>query len=227
MNTANWRQFDVLLLGACLALLALGVTLIYSGSLVRYGGDEPLLSGPVARQIGYAVVGFIVMLAIARIDYRVWSSLSPALYAAVLGGLLIVLVVGDSAFGSRRWITIFGVQLQPSEPAKLITIMLLARILSNDGGRSLSGRTILLTLGVAAVPATLVFVEPDLGTAVVFFAIWLGIVYVGGARLKHLLLLASAAIVALPFAAIVLLRGYQLDRLRNFFDPSSDPLGTG
>lgn len=227
MKTANWRQFDFLLLGACLALLGLGLTLIYSGSLAGFGGDEPIIGGPVSRQLVYAIGGLGFMFVLARIDYRSWSALSPLLYIGALFGLLVVLVIGDSAFGSRRWISFAGVQLQPSEPAKLITIMLLARILADDGGRFLSGRTFLLTLAVAAAPALLVFVEPDLGTSVVFIAVWIGMVFVAGAQIKHLLLLFSAGLVALPFAMLGLLRGYQMERLRIFLDPSSDPLGTG
>jgi rod shape determining protein RodA len=227
MKTVSWRHFDFILLGGCLALLGLGLTLIYSGSLASFGGDEPILGGPVSRQVAYALLGMTLMVVLARIDYRSWSAFSPLLYLAVLFGLLVVLVIGDSAFGSRRWISFAGVQLQPSEPGKLVTIILLARILSEDGGRYLSGRTFMLTLAVAAVPALFVFAEPDLGTSVVFIAVWFGMVFVAGAQTKHLLLLFSAGIVALPFAMLGLLRGYQMERLRIFLDPSCDPLGTG
>src|SRR5437763_1577203 len=126
MNTASWRQFDFLLFAAALALLALGMTLIYSGSLHEYGGAAATLGGPVARQLGYAAIGGVVMVALARWDYRGWFALAPGLYGAVLLGLLVVLVIGDSTYGSRRWVSVAGIQLQPSEPAKLITILLLA-----------------------------------------------------------------------------------------------------
>ena len=227
MSTANWRQFDVLLLGVSLALLTLGLALIYSGSLVRYGGAEPILSGPVGRQLAYAALGLALMVVVARLDYRNWSALSPALFALAALTLLVVLVLGQSIFGSRRWITILGVQLQPSEPAKLITILLLARLLTAEGGRRLPGRAFLLTLGITAIPAGLVFLEPDLGTAVVFGAIWFGMVFVAGARPRHLLLVVCAGLAALPFAMLVALQGYQRERLAIFLDPSRDPLGTG
>ena len=226
MNTASWRQFDVVLFGACLVLVALGLTLIYSGSLATWGASDAL-AGPVARQLGYAAIGVILMVAIARVDYRSWSSLAPTLYVVALLCLVLVLAIGGSAYGSRRWIVIAGVQLQPSEPAKLITILLLARLLSAHGGQFVPGRLFLLTLVAATVPAFLVFVEPDLGTSVVFLAIWFGMVYMAGARAKHLLLLISAGVIALPFLMLVALRGYQVDRLKVFLDPGSDPLGTG
>jgi rod shape determining protein RodA len=227
MNTARWRQFDWVLLLTSLALVALGITLIYSGSLARYSGDEPLLSGPVVRQLIYASVGLGLMFVLARIDYRGWSAFAPALYAAAVLALIVVLFIGNAEFGSRRWFSVAGVQLQPSEPAKLILIVLLARLLSADAGRYLSGRTFLKTLGLALAPAALVFSEPDLGTAVVFVAIWFGMVFMAGARPRHLILLISGGLVALPFAMLAMLHGYQRERLAVFLDPSRDPLGTG
>lgn len=227
MNTANWRQFDVLLLAASLALLGLGLLLIYSGSLAQFGGDEPILGGPVGRQVLYGVAGLGLMVVLARIDYRNWSSLAPLFYLLALVALVAVLALGSSAYGSRRWFVVGPLTLQPSEPAKLITILLLARLLTAESGRWISGRTFLLTLVATALPALLVFVEPDLGTAVVFAAIWFGMVFVAGARPRHLLLLVSGALVTLPFLLLVALRGYQRERLAIFLDPSRDPLGTG
>src|SRR5215208_361661 len=227
MNTASWRHFDILLFGAALALLALGMTLIYSGSLHAYGGSTPALSGPVARQLGYAAIGIVLMIVLARMDYRGWFALAPGLYGAILLALLVVLVIGDSTYGSRRWMSFAGVQFQPSEPAKLICILFLARLLPQEGGPFVAGRTFLTSLAVAAAPAALVFVEPDLGTSLVFLAVWFGMVYMAGAQGKHLFLLVASGLVALPFAMLVTLRGYQLERIKVFLDPSRDPLGTG
>jgi len=227
MNTASWRHFDILLFGAALALLALGMTLIYSGSLHAYGGSTPALSGPVARQLGYAAIGIVLMIVLARMDYRGWFALAPGLYGAILLALLVVLVIGDSTYGSRRWMSFAGVQFQPSEPAKLICILFLARLLTQEGGPFVAGRTFLTSLAVAAAPAALVFVEPDLGTSLVFLAVWFGMVYMAGAQGKHLFLLVASGLVALPFAMLVTLRGYQLERIKVFLDPSRDPLGTG
>jgi rod shape determining protein RodA len=200
---------------------------IYSGSLISWGSPSAALGGPVARQLVYAAIGIGLMVLVARWDYRGWSALSPALYAGALILLIVVLAIGGPVFGSRRWISIAVVQFQPSEPAKLITIMLLARMLAAEGGRRLPGMTFLRSLVIAGVPAVLVFVEPDLGTSVVFIAAWFGMVYMAGAQLKHLALLIGAGLVALPFAMLALLRGYQLERIKVFLDPSRDPLGTG
>lgn len=216
-----------MLVGACLALLALGLALIYSGSLERYAGSEPLLSGPVVKQIIYAAIGLALMLALARVDYRGWRAYAPLLYGISLFALVVVLVIGGAAFGSRRWITFAGTQLQPSEPAKLITILLLARMLTAGNGVFLSGRVFLKTLLVAVVPAAVIFLEPDLGTACVFIAIWFGMVFMAGARPRHLMLLIGAGAVALPFVMLVGLHGYQRERVAIFLDPGRDPLGTG
>jgi rod shape determining protein RodA len=227
MKTLNWRQFDFVLLLACLALIGLGVTLIYSGSLGRYNGDEPLLSEPVVKQLIFAAVGLVVMVAVARFDYRALSPIAPALYALTLVGLVVVLAIADPIFGSRRWVEAFGIQFQPSEPGKLAAIVLLARVFSATAGRSLPGRTLLITLALAALPALLVFVEPDLGTAIVFGTIWLGMAFVAGARPRHLLLLVGSAVVLFPFLLLVALHGYQRERIAVFLDPSRDPLGSG
>src|SRR5712692_8111915 len=126
------------------------------------------------------------MAAVARLDYRNWSGWSTPLYAVSILALLFVLAVGESAFGSRRWILIAGTPIQPSELAKLVTIVLLARYLADNEHRMNNPTVLLGSLGIAIVPVLLVFVEPDLGTAVVFVAIWLGMVFIAGARLRHL-----------------------------------------
>src|SRR5690349_3261279 len=100
----------------------MGMMLIYSGSLARFGSSEVVLRGPIAKQVVFLVIGLVLMVLLARIDYRAWAPLSPALYVVSLVGLAFVLGFGSSEFGSKRWITLAGFQLQPSEPAKLITI---------------------------------------------------------------------------------------------------------
>src|SRR5262249_46227404 len=94
-------------------------------------------------------------------------------------------------------------------------------------GKGLPGRAFLLSLGAAVVPALLVYREPDLGTAIVFMAVWLGMVYIGGARGRQLGVVAGAPLVALPFVMLVAVHSYQKERLAIFFNPDRDPLGTG
>ena len=220
------RVYDPWLIVVSVVLTVFGITLIYSGSYSRLGGAETVLRGPVGKQVLFLAAGLVLMTVFARLDYRGWSTVAFPAYAGALAMLVIVMVIGSSEYGSRRWITIAGFDMQPSEPAKLATILLLAKLLSG-GGVALPGRVFLLSLVVAAGPALLVFKQPDLGTAIVFMTVWLGMVYIAGASGKQLGLLTGVGLVALPFVLLVAVHGYQKDRLAIFFNPDRDPLGTG
>lgn len=227
IRSRTWRSFDYLMLATALALVGYGLALIYSGSLSTYRNSAEILSHPIAKQVAFALVGVTLMIGLTRLDYRNWSNWTPPLYIVSVLALAVVLVLGQSVFGSRRWILIAGTPLQPSELAKLVTIVLLARYLSENEHRMQSLRPLLISLVMALIPALLVFVEPDLGTAVVFIAVWLGMVFMAGVRTRHLLALLGALLVAFPFLMLVGLNGYQRERLAIFVDPSRDPYGTG
>jgi len=221
------RRFDFPLLLACLALVGYGLALIYSGSLARYGSGHAALTHVVVKQAGFALAGLLLMALLTQIDYRTLSSLAPILYGVTILALILVLVIGRKEFGSRRWFPTPGLQLQPSELAKLVTIIFLAKYLADDRKRIRTARGFLTSGAIAAAPAGLVFIEPDLGTAIVFLAVWLGMIYVAGARLRHLLTLVGACVAAVPFMVLIGLSGYQKDRFQSFIDPAKDPLGAG
>jgi rod shape determining protein RodA len=222
------RDFDPVLLLAAIGLVTLGILLIYSGSLSQFGRPTASnLSHPVVRQAVFAVIGLALALLFARIDYRVLGSLSYVLYAASIAALAIVIVAGEATHGSRRWIDIGGTPVQPSEIAKLVVVLTLAKYLWDHQETIGTLRVLLTSLAIAAVPAALVFAQPDLGSALIFAAIWLGMVTVAGARWKHLLWLLGAALVAIPFAFIALVSNYQRERIALWLDPERDPLGAG
>jgi len=222
------RDFDPVLILAALGLVALGTMLIYSGSLNRFG--EPAatdLSHPVVRQAAYAGAGLLLALAVARIDYRSVGALSLGLYLASLAALVFVLVAGDETYGSRRWIDVGGTQVQPSEIAKLAVIIALAKYLADHQEMIRTLRVFLTSLAMAAVPAVLVFMEPDLGSALIFAAIWLGMVTVAGAKWRHLGALLGVFLIAVPFVFLFLVSDYQRERIELWLNPESDPLGKG
>ena len=222
------RDFDPILLLAALGLVTLGTLLIYSGSLNRFGPPGAFdLSHPVVRQATFAGIGVVLALLLARIDYRLLGTLSIGLYIAALAALAFLLIAGEATYGSRRWIEIGGTQVQPSEIAKLIIIIVLAKYLSDRHEAIGTLRVFLTSLAIVAVPTALVFAEPDLGSAVIFLASWLGMVLVAGARWRHLLGLLGVGIVAVPFAFLGLVTDYQRERIALWLDPESDPLGAG
>ncbi len=221
------RHFDYALVLLAAALVAYGALLIYSASLTAYPDGIAGLSHPVAKQTMFALFGLAVMATIAWMDYRLFGQLAPALYALAILVLLAALFLGESAFGSRRWITIAGTQVQASEVAKLLTIVALARYLADRQLQITRVRVFLTSLALTALPAGLVMAEPDMGTAIIFGAVWVGMVLVAGARVQHVLMLGGFLLAAIPFATLAVLGDYQRERIALFFNPNSDPLGGG
>lgn len=220
------RHFDYLLLIFAAALVAYGSLLIYSAHLSAYPGGVDL-GHPLTKQLMFALVGVAITLAVAWLDYRIFGQMAVGLYAVAVVMLVAVLFIGDSAYGSRRWFTFAGQQVQASEVAKLFVIVALARYLADRQTRIQEIQVFLISLVLAAIPAALVLAEPDMGTAMVFGAVWVGMVLMAGVPPRHVLVLFGLAVSLIPFAMLVVLGEYQRERIRLFFDPSSDPLGGG
>ncbi len=229
MNLRNTptREFDYVLLLASVLLTTYGAMLIYSGSLTVYGSPAAALSHPVSRQVAFAAAGLVAMLAMSRIDYRLFGPLSLTLYVLSVAGLVFVLVAGGSAYGSRRWIQLGGTQVQPSEVAKVVTVIMLAKFFSDNEERMRSLRVFVTSIAIAALPAVLVLLEPDLGSAIVFLVIWFGMALIAGVRRLHMASLLAILTLLAPIALFALAHGYQKQRIDVWRDPGKDPLGTG
>jgi rod shape determining protein RodA len=225
--TQQLRRLDYLLIAVAILLAAYGIMLIHSAALTNYDGPAISWSNPVTKQVFFAIAGVLLMLGIARIDYRRILAFKWPLYFLSLFLLLAVLVVGVEINGSTRWFQVGGILVQPSEAAKLATILVVAKFLEERGGEIQRLPVLLMSLAIAAVPAFLVFIEPDLGTAIVFGCAWLVMVVTAGARWFHLGLLAASLVVIIPFASLTLVTDYQAERVALFVDPERDPLGSG
>jgi rod shape determining protein RodA len=220
------RHFDFLLIAPAVALVAYGIVLIYSASLPSYP-EGVTLGHPIVKQILFAVLGLGVMAAAAWFDYRTFGQAAVGLYIVALGLLALVLVIGEPVYGSTRWFTIAGQQVQPSEIAKLLTIIVLARFLADRQNQIRDVRVFATSLAIAAPPALLVLIEPDMGTAMVFGAIWIGMTLMAGVPVRYVVVLIGLVVAFVPFAMLALLSDYQRDRITNWIDPGSDPLGGG
>ena len=227
----SWRDprpFDFVLLFTALALTAYGLLLIYSGSLTASGNQvADILAGPAGRQLAFALVGICFCLFVSRLDYRFLAQGSAGLYFGLIAALTFVLLFGESEFGSRRWIDVGGTRVQPSEIGKLIVILALAKYLSDNSERVKDLPIFLTSLAIAALPALLVFAEPDLGSASIFLFVWLGMVIMAGADMRHVLGTIGMILAIAPFALIIIVTEYQRDRVRLFLDPAADALGAG
>jgi rod shape determining protein RodA len=220
------RHFDIPLMLLAGALVAYGAVLIYSASLNAYP-EGVTLGHPMVRHVLFAITGVGIALGVAWLDYRIFGQAAPGLYVLAVLLLAAVLFVGDSEFGSTRWFNVAGQQIQASEVAKLLTIIALARFLADRQARMHEVKVFLLSLGLAALPAALVLAEPDMGTAAVFGAIWLGMVMVAGAPPRFGLVMIGLMVALIPFATLAVLGDYQLERFELWINPNSDPLGGG
>jgi len=226
VDRRSLRHIDILLVIPAIALVVYGGLLIYSASLPNY--PDGLSPGhPVVKQAAFAILGLGVMAAAAWVDYRAFGQAAVALYLVGIGLLVLVLAVGEPVYGSRRWFTLAGQQVQASEIAKLLTIIALARFLADRQKQIQDLRVFLLSLAIALPPAMLVLIEPDMGTALVFGAIWVGMILVAGAPVRYVGVLIGLVVAMLPFALLLVLGEYQRERLVNWIDPNSDPLGGG
>ncbi len=221
-----WRKIDGTLLLSLLALALMGILII--GSATHANMED--FSGRfdfVARQGIFFLIGLVGTALFQKLDYRILYRWTWPLYLFNLGMLAAVRVFGTSALGAQRWIQLGPVTVQPSEFAKVIMIIVLARVLADHKGGFNTWKSLLPVAAWMLPPFLLVFIQPDLGTSLVFAAICFGMLYVSGLRMKLVrqALLAFAA--AFPFVWGFLLHDYQKTRIMVLFDPNVDPFGSG
>jgi len=216
------RHVDPLLLLAALVLVVIGLFAIYSATHQSLESVDADPARYLKRQVTFVALGAIVVMAAASFDYRFLKVYAGLIYASSIVLLLLVRTpLGSTVKGSQRWFELFGFQLAPSEVAKLALIAMLAAFLSEIRGE-IRLQDVFRASGLAAIPAFLVFLQPDLGTSIVFAAILFGVLVVAGARPRYLLALALAAVVLISAGFQVgLVREYQLVRLRAFLDPAT------
>ncbi|MGI5207936.1 rod shape-determining protein RodA [Spirillospora sp. CA-108201] len=226
------RRLDLPMLLAVLALSAVGALLVRSATfhLLTEQGKDP--EGFLKRHILNLIIGFLLGGLVTVLDYRLLRAYVPILYGLACVGLLAVLTpLGSTINGSHSWIVIGGgFQVQPSEFAKVGLVVLLAMILGEprDGEIGPGRRDVLLALVLAGVPGLLIMLQPDLGTALVFIAVVLGMLAISGAQKRWLVGLVGGGVAA--GAAVFffgLLKAYQIARFTAFLNPEADPRGAG
>lgn len=222
------RHLDPVLLASAAALAVVGLLMVYSStrtSLNALGLDPGVY---VKKQAAFLAIGAVAVLLMAAFDYRFLKVYAGIIYVVSLALLVLVRTpLGSTVRGSQRWFGLFGFQFAPSEVAKLAVIIMLATLLSELRSRELSLSDVYRATGIAALPALLVFIQPDLGTAIVIATILVGVLIVAGARARQLGVLALMAVVLILGAfQLGLVRDYQIARLTGFFDPQNDPQRT-
>ncbi|HIF66557.1 MAG TPA: rod shape-determining protein RodA [Acidimicrobiia bacterium] len=227
------RYADYSLGLVAVVLSAIGVALNYSSTwrILEFNGQDPATFAK--RQVLFVVIGIVVMLAAAFLDYRLYRDFANSAYLVVMLALVGVLFFGVERNGARAWYELPGqtFQIQPAEFAKVAVIVALAAFVANQGGHlrlvTLSNAYLML-----AVPLGLIYLQPDLGTMLVFVAIGMGVLLVAGAQLKHIFVTSLIGVVVVVamfnsdnLGGPALLRQTQEQRLTAFLDPGFDLLG--
>jgi rod shape determining protein RodA len=225
-------RLDWVLVGVSGIVLVIGTLLVWSATAsndVLTGGDS---TAYLHKHLVNIMIGLVLAAAVMATDHRWVRIVTPLVYVASIIGLLLVLVMGSTINGSRSWLMLGGLSVQPAEFAKLAVVigmaMLIAERTENSRARSVGLKDVVLMLAIAGVPAALIMLQPDLGTMLVLSATVFGVLAVAGVPRRWLVALFTAG-VAVATVAVVggLLKQYQINRFMAFTDPALDPRGAG
>ncbi len=210
--------------------------LIFSVALICLGGILNLYSAVsfsrekelYLTQIYWFAFGTVMAVVVATIDYRTFEKYAYILYAFGIVLLFLVLVFGREVNGSRRWLELFGFRLQPSELMKLFVLLAIGKYISSQPAKESNPLVDVVVLGLLTfLPMILIMKEPDLGTGLIFFILFLSILFLYRLKLTSMLMSIVLLSLAVPFSWTYLLRDYQRQRILSFLNPESDVLGTG
>lgn len=218
-----WRHVDASLVAGVIAIAGLGVLMVYSSTRARLEADGVDPAFYLKRQAVFFVVGIAVMVAVTLKDYRVFRDSAQLIYVATVALLIGVLTpLGSYNKGQQASFELGPFQLQPSEFGKVAIIVAVAAYASAHRGE-LSLRALGGVLLLVGVPMALIYLQPDLGTSLVFLAILFGMLMVAGARGRHLVVLVLLGVLAVvAVIQLGVLKDYQRDRLGAFLDPNAD-----
>ena len=220
------KGIDPLIVGITLALSLGGLVMVFSASGVMAENKFTNATYYLQRQIVWMLLGFSVLLIGSFIDYRQWKQWIPMVVGGCVVGLLLVLAVGPQINGARRWLALGFFSIQPTEMAKLAVVLYLAAFLSNPQRRVTDWqRGFLPPVAMVGIICGLIVVEPDLGSTVVISLVFVGMMYLAGARVRHLAYLGGPMIVGV--CALIWMSPERWERMTTFMNPFADRQGAG
>ena len=223
---------DWTLVLASLALVALGTLLVWSATAPRdalTGGDP---TAYLKKQLVNVAIGVVLMVLVMATDHRWVRIVAPLVYVASVVGLVLVLAMGSTVNGSRSWLMVGGMSIQPSEFAKLAVVigmaLLVAERAEGSWRRQVGTVDVVGMLAIAGLPAVLILLQPDLGTMLVLTATVFGVLATSGAPRRWLAGLGLVGVAAATVGVMAgVLKDYQIDRFMAFTNPALDPRGAG
>lgn len=216
-------HFDFGLLALTAAIAGAGIATIISATY----SNGAILSPSALRQLIWALLGLVAMTGMVFFDYKQLERYAYFIYAGAIGLLLLVPIAGSIGGGSRRWLSLGPVSIQPSEVMKLALVIALARLLSTRAsGQPMTLRSMIPVALLVGPPGILILLQPDLGTALLLGFVALSLVLLAGLRLRWLVIAVALVAPVLP-PIWGHLKPYQQKRILTFIDPQADPLGAG
>lgn len=222
----RWRDFDVMLFLTMVVLMIFGAVTIWSA----VGLPDPTTFNIGTQQFIFGIVGIVMMLIVASLDYRYFESLAWIVYVLGILGLLSVLSplgVALEGTGARNWIDLGFTTIQPSEFTKLTTIIALCAFVSSRGEAMKEFGNFVIAGMIVAIPTVMVLLGPDLGQAMVYIAFWGASLLVAQTRKLYLWSVILLLPIAIAFAWRFVLQGYQKERLICSFNPEQYALTCG
>lgn len=220
IDQTQFRNIDWILIGLLILNTLVGVAVIYSSSQHLPGNYH-------LKQLLWMVVSLIAMIAFLYIDYNILVTYSLYFYAMCLAILALILVFGRLIAGTKSWIRLEFIQIQPSEITKIALILILAKLFSDFKARAVPKREGVLSTALVLVPVFLIALQPDLGTALSLLPILLGAFILAGMNKRTLILLLIMVVLASAVGYGFFLKDYQRERLTTLVFPEEDPQGSG
>ena len=218
MKKHKYKEFDWVLLGVSVAIFIAGLLFLFSATYTRNADF-------LIRQAAWFLTGGLLFIVIININYRKIVSLGYVFYFLSVISLLTVLFFGSKRLGAQRWIGLGFFNLQPSEFAKLfITLALIQYLTEHKAEKGI--KSIASAFFFISIPFILILAQPDLGTALMLAPVFFVLLYIWGAKIKHLFLIIGTGFLLSPLGWF-LLKDYQKERLAVFINPDIDPLGAG
>jgi len=222
LDRRHASSFDLGTLFGAIALIAVGLVMV--GSISGAGGGPSTL----AEKQGIALaIGLVCFFVLVGIDYHTLAAFALPLYLTGISLLLLVLLVGRSIANTHSWIELGPFRLQPSEPMKPLTALMLASIMGDPEGDARPFYRLGKIALAVMVPVALILAEPDMGTALTYLPMLLVGAFLGGVRWRFIAVIALAGALAVPIGWKLVLKPYQKERILTVFDPSRDPAGVG
>ncbi len=222
MKRELWRHFDFWLFGSVVILCVFGIVMIRSAI-----AGNAVLAGLVSRQAIYVGGGIVIIIGLAVIDYHYWASLARTMYIGTVGFLLAIFAIGTAAFGSARWLETGYFNIQPSEVAKIVLILILANHFAVNQAKVHNLRWIFQSFTLTFGIVIWILLQPNLSTSIVMLVLWFSLLWISGLPTKYLVLFASIGLLVLVLLVILMAAGikipliedYQVERVVNFISP--------